>query len=360
MSLTALSVVPSIVAHTRRNSSWLTPDQGTAVLSNFTFDSGETLQELNIHYQTLGNLKVHPDGTTNTVLVLHGTTESSNQFLNPDFAHVLFNPGQLLDTQKYHIVLPDSIGHGNSSKPSNTGLRASFPRYQYSDMIRAHHRLLTQHLGTNHTRLILGVSMGGMHAWMMGESYPDFADTLMPTASLPVQIAGHNRLWRKFVIEIVRSDPSWYGGNYVAQPLVGLASALSLVQTMSAGLVSFSSKYTTRDATDKFAETVLFRVPAYDANDFLYAWNSSHLYDPEPGLGLIEAPLTAVNTADDLMNPAELGILERTVERQMRRGLGKAVVVPASNETFGHGSYIKAKLWERELELFLGKTGIRD
>jgi homoserine O-acetyltransferase len=265
---------------------------GTAVLSNFTFDSGETLQELNIHYQTLGKLKVHADGTNNAVLVLHGTTESSNQFLNP--------------TSQACSSIPD----------------ASFPRYQYSDMIRAHRRLLTQHLGINHTRLILGVSMGGMYVCMMGESYPDFADALMPIASLPVQVAGHNRLWRKFVIEIVRSDPSWYEGNYVAQPLVGLASALSLVQTMFAGLVSFSSKYTTRDATDKFADALLLRVPAYDANDFLYAWNSSHLYDPEPGLGLISAPLTAVNTADDLMNPAELRILERTVEHQMRRGFG--------------------------------------
>jgi homoserine O-acetyltransferase len=354
----ALGAIPSVIAHATPSPppSWHTPDQGSAILSNFSFDSGETLESLKIHYQTLGKLKVHPDGTTNAILILHGTTESSTQLLTASFADTLFNPGQLLDTRKYHIILPDSIGHGNSSKPSNTGLRATFPPYQYNDMIRAHHALLTQHLGIAHTRLILGVSMGGMHTWMMGEAYPDFSDALMPIASTPVQISGYKRLWRKFVIKMITSDPAWHGGAYVEQPLVSLAGALSLVQTMLSGLVSFSMQYTTRDGTDKFAEALLLRVKDFDANDFVYAWNSSHFYDPEPGLGLITAPLTAFNTADDLMNVAELGTLERAVEVQMRKGLGKAVVVPTSNETFGHGSYIKAKLWEHELRLLLAKT----
>ncbi|KAF2256067.1 homoserine acetyltransferase, partial [Trematosphaeria pertusa] len=342
-----------IIAQASQTLSWPTPDHDSFVISDFAFDSGEILNELELHYQTLGELKVNPDGTNNAVLILHGTTGSSEQFFNDDFAGALFNPNQALDAQKYFIVLPDSIGHGNSSKPSNTGLHARFPSYQYADMVRAHHRLLTEHLGVNHTRLVLGVSMGGMHTWMMGEMYPDFMDALMPIACLPAQIAGQNRLWRKFIIELIRSDAAWNGGDYQNQPLVSLAGALSLVQTMFSSPVSYQAQYPTRDAMDQFVDELLPHVPDYDANDQLYAWNSSHLYNPEPDLGLIKAPLTAVNTADDMMNPPELGILEQAVERKMRRGVGKAIVLPVSDGTIGHGSYIKAKLWEDELALLL-------
>ncbi|UPX20292.1 uncharacterized protein EKO05_0010529 [Ascochyta rabiei] len=269
--LLALGRILPVVAQELPTTNWPAPDHGSFVISDFAFDSGEILDELEIHYQTLGEFKVHPDGTNNAVLILHGSTESSEQFFNDEFAGVLFNPGQVLDAQKYFIVLPDGIGHGNSSKPSNTGLRARFPSYQYADMIRADHRLLTEHLKIYHIRLILGVSMGGMHAWMMGELYPSFMDALMPIACLPVQIAGHNRLWRKLIIELISSDPAWDEGDYGNQPIVSLTGALFLAQTMLAAPVSFIAQHRTRDATDEFVDKLLPHVSDYDANDFLYA-----------------------------------------------------------------------------------------
>lgn len=354
----ALGAMRPAFAQNYSTQTWPTPNRGRFIINDFGFDSGEVLEKLEIHYQTLGKLKTNPDGTNNAVLIMHGTTGSSEQFLIPDFAGELFNPGQVLDARKYFIILPDGIGHGNSSKPSNTGLRAKFPSYQYSDMVRADHRLLTEHLRVNHTRLVLGVSMGGMHAWMMGELYPTFMDASMTLACLPVQIAGHNRLWRKFIIEMILSDPAWEEGNYQSQPLVSLAGSLSLLQTMSSGPSDYQVQYPTRDAMDEFVDELLPHVSDFDANDVLYAWNSSFTYNPEPDLGLIQAPLTAVNTADDLMNPPELEILEHAVQRQMRRGVGKAVIVPRSNETVGHASYIKATLWKDELQLLLSQTQV--
>ncbi|KAF2265865.1 hypothetical protein CC78DRAFT_531983 [Lojkania enalia] len=223
-------------------------------------------------------------------------------------------------------------------------------------MVRADYRLLTEHLGVNHMRLVMGVSMGGMHSWVMGEMYPDFMDALMPIACLPVEIAGQNRLWRKFITELISSDPAWNGGDYEGQPITALSGALSLVQTMFSAPVDYQTLYPTRAAMDQFVEELLPHVSEYDANDQLFAWNSSYSYNPEPSLHLIQASLTAVNTADDLMNPPELGILEHAIQHKMRPGLGKAVVVPLSNETIGHGSYIKAKLWEDELQMLLSRT----
>ncbi|KAK3389654.1 Alpha/Beta hydrolase protein [Podospora didyma] len=350
----------SATATLAQQKNWPTPTHGDFTISNFTFDSGQVLNNLKIHYQTLGKLQVHPDGTTNAVLILHGTTGSSGQFLNPDFAGVLFNPGQVLDTKKYFIIMPDGIGHGNSSKPSTSGLRASFPGYQYSDMTRATYRLLTEHLRVKHTRLVMGVSMGGMHTWTMGTQYPSLSDALMPIACLPTQISGQNRLWRKFIIELIRSDPAWNSGDYTAQPIASLGGALFLVQTMFSSPLYYQSQYPTRDAMDRYVDQLLPHIAEYDANDLLYAWNASHTYDPtEEGLGKIKARgLTAVNTADDMINPPELGVLERVVGSLELRGLGaKAVVVPESSETVGHGSYIKAKLWVDELQLLLAKTG---
>ncbi|KAF2873061.1 Alpha/Beta hydrolase protein [Massariosphaeria phaeospora] len=339
---------------------WPTPDRGSFVISNFTFDAGETLDRLDIHYRTLGEPKFNADGSNNVVLIGHGSTASSEQFLNDGFAGALFNPGQVLDAQKYFIIMPDGIGHGNSSKPSNTGLRARFPSYQYSDMVRVNHRLVTEHLKLNHTRLVMGVSMGAMHTWVMGSEYPDFTDALFPIACQPAQIAGHNRLWRKLAIELLRTDPAWHGGNYTKQPLASLSGVLSLLQTMFSSAVDLQARYPTRDAMDAFVDALLPHVPEYDANDQLYAWNASHTYDPEPQLGAIRVPLTAVNTADDLMNPPQLGLLERAVGQLMRPGLGKAVVIPESEHTVGHGSYIMAKLWVQELELLLARTEARN
>lgn len=207
---------------------WPTPTLGKFAISNFTFDSGESLLNLNLHYQTLGRLKTNPDGSSNAVIILHGSTGQSEQFLNNNFASVLFNPGQVLDANKYFILLPDSIGHGNSSKPSNTGLRARFPSYQYADMVRATHLLATSHLNITRARLVMGVSMGGMHTYVMGTQFPSFADALFPLACLPVHIAGQNRLWRKFAISLIRSDPAWANGEYATQPVAGLGGRPSL------------------------------------------------------------------------------------------------------------------------------------
>jgi homoserine O-acetyltransferase len=353
--LLALGTLRSTTAQENSTTTWPTTTRGQFTVSNFTFDSGAML-DLELHYQTMGELKVNADGSNNAVLLLHGSTGESGQFLNDDFAGVLFNPGQTLDAQQYYIIMPDNIGHGNSSKPSNTGLRANFPSYQYSDMVRANHLLLTEHLGVNHTRLILGVSMGGMLTWMLGESHPDFMDAMMPIASLPVQISGQNRLWRKFMIELILNDPAWKGGEYETQPIASLSGVLSLAQVMFSAPLSYYRQYPTRDAMDEYVDELLPHVPEYDANDQLFAWNASYTYDPEADLGAITKPLTAVNTADDLMNPPELRILERAVERQMQRGVGKAVVIPTSNETVGHGTYILAKVWEEELQMLLAAT----
>ncbi|KAI7764579.1 hypothetical protein LZL87_003784 [Fusarium oxysporum] len=291
--------------------SWPKPSSGIFNILDFIFDSGEIIGSLNVSYQTLGELKVNPDGSNNAVVLLHGTTGSSAQFLVEEFAGALFNPGQPLDANEYFVILRDAIGHGNSNKPSNTGLRSSFPKYQYPNMIRADHLLLTEHFKLNRTRLTLGVSMGGMHTWMMGGEYPGFLDALMPIASFPVEIAGHNRLFRKFITELITIDPAWKGGDYEKQPAAGLGGALMIHLT----------------------------------------------YNPKAGLKNIRAPLTAINTADDLLNPIELGFLEDGIANDMTPGYGRAVTIPASNETTGHDSYIMANLWKDELEKLLARSG---
>lgn len=352
---------PTIGARQSSGLLWPNHTTGEFVISNFIFDSGESLDKLELHYKTFGNLKVRDDGTTNAVLIMHGSSVvSSEQFLDEGFAGALFNPGQLLDVEDYFLILPDAIGHGNSSSPRNTGLRAKFPSYQYSDMVRANYRLLTEHLGVKHTRLVMGVSMGGMHTWMMGERYPDFMDALMPIASLPVQITGLNRFWRKLFIDLILNDPDWKEGEYETQPLTSLRGAMFLLQTMFQGPLHLVAEFPTRAAIDEYSDEMqaglLVHMDDYDVNNQILAWNASYTYDPEADLGMIRAPLTAVNTADDLMNPPELGVLERAVQEQMAEGVGKAVVVPTSNETFGHGSYLKAALWTDELQQLLSKT----
>ncbi|KAF5023023.1 hypothetical protein F66182_4907 [Fusarium sp. NRRL 66182] len=356
LSLALLS--PLVHAEGKSKQTWPDTENGHYNIANFTFDSGESLEDVQLHYRTLGKLKVNSDGSNNAVVILHGTTMSSEQFLNDDFAGVLFNPGQVLDADDYFIILRDAIGHGNSSKPSNTGLRAGFPRYQYSDMIRADHLLLTEHFGLNHTRLVLGVSMGGMHAWMWGEMFPGFTDALMPISSFPVQIAGHNRLWRKFLMELITLDPAYKGGDYSEQPVAGLGGALMIQLVMLSSPAYWQREFPTRDAVDDYiAQHITPRLSDFDANDQLFAWNASSTYDPRDGLRNINVPLTAVNTADDWMNPAELGLLEDRVQNDMRPGFGRAVTIPASNDTTGHDSYIKATLWKDELQKLLARSG---
>ena len=330
-----------------------TPTEGDCTIRDFKFQSGETLPELRIHYRTLGKPQTDAQGkTTNTVLIMHGTTGSGVQFIRPEFAGELFGKDQPLDATKFFIVLPDGIGHGKSSKPSD-GMHAKFPRYGYRDMIEAQYRLLTEGLGVNHARLVMGTSMGGMHTWLWGELYPDFMDALMPLASLPTQISGRNRGWRRIVIDAIRNDPAWNGGEYKTQP-PSLRAAAEMLWFMSSNPVlrqkDAPTLAKTDEVLDKFVDGI---VKADDANDVLYAVEASHDYDPGPGLEKIRAPLLAINSADDLINPPELGILEHEIKRVPH---GRAMVIPLSDKTRGHGSHTIASLWKDELVKLLKET----
>lgn len=322
------------------------PVEGEAVLKDFRFSSGKTMPELRVHYRTFGRLERDTQGTArNAVLVLHGTTGSGAQFVRQEFAGELFEPRQLLDATRFFIVLPDGIGHGQSSKPSD-GLHARFPRYGYRDMVEAQYRLLTEGLGVNHLRLVIGTSMGGMHTWLWGELHPDFMDALMPLACLPTQISGRNRVWRRVIIDAIRGDPEWKGGEYSTQP-PSLRTAAEALFFMSSNPVVRQREMPTLERSDEVLDAFVAReAKALDANDLLYALEASRDYDPGPGLGKIEAPLLAVNSADDLINPPELGILEREITRVPR---GRAVVLPLSGTTRGHGTHTLAALWKRYL-----------
>ena len=315
--------------------------EGDHVLRSFKFASGESLPELRIHYRTLGKLD-----RRNAVLILHESGGSGAQFMTDAFAGVLFGPGQLLDAQKYFIVLPDGIGHGKSSKPSD-GMRARFPHYQYDDMVEAQYRLLREKLGVDHLRLVLGTSMGGMHTWLWGEQHPGFMDALMPLASLPAQIAGRNRIMRTMISEGIRGDPAWKGGDYTEQPRQGLVAGIKVFLIMISGPLALQAQAPTRDAADKlYAEMLQKSLAKADANDMLYAIAASSNYDPSPGLESIEAPLVAVNSADDVINPPELGILEKQIQRVRR---GTAVVLPITPETRGHETHSLPAIWKQHL-----------
>ena len=320
--------------------------EGDYVIRDFKFDSGESLAELRIHYRTFGTPKRDGHGVVrNAVLIMHGTTGSSAQFMGPAFGGTLFGSGQPLDATRYYLVLPDGIGHGKSSRPSD-GLHAHFPHYGYHDMVRAEYLLLTQGLKVNHARLVMGTSMGGMHSWLWGEVYPDFMDTLMPLASLPTQISGRNRVWRRTAIDAIRNDPAWKGGEYASQP-PSLRTALELLWLMSSNPVLRQAEAPTLAQADEAIDAyVEENLQSHDANDMLYALEASHDYDPGPALEKIQAPLLAVNSADDLVNPPELKILEREIARVPH---GRAVVIPYSERTRGHGSHTIAALWKDDL-----------
>ena len=327
--------------------------EGDVVVKDFAFRDGERMTELRLHYRTLGAPTRDAAGhVTNAVMILHGTGGTGAQFLAPQFAGELFGAGQLLDAAKYYIILPDGIGHGKSSKPSD-GLHAKFPQYDYDDMVAAQHALLEK-LGVEHLRLILGTSMGCMHAFVWGETYPEFMDALMPLACQPVQIAGRNRVWRKMVMDAIREDPEWKGGEYSAEPRQGLRTALDLLLIAGSAPLQMQKNYPTRDAADKYLdEYFAARMPGLDANDLLYAVNASRNYDPSAGLEKIRARVMYVNSADDFINPPELGI----AEREIRRVKGaKFVVIPVSDATRGHGTHTWAAVWKQYLaELLAAK-----
>jgi homoserine O-acetyltransferase len=329
------------------------PQQADYVLGDFHFASGESLPELRMHYRTLGTPRSDDKGIVrNAVLIMHGTTGEGGNFFRPEFAGQLFGKGQLLDASRYYLILPDGIGHGHSSRPSD-GLHARFPHYGYRDMVEADYRLLTEGLKVNHLRLVMGTSMGGMHTWLWGERHPDFMDALMPLASLPTQISGRNRIWRRAIIDSIRKDPEWKNGEYTTQP-AGLRTVAFMLMFMSSNPVQRQKETPTREKADAAIDQFIDRtLPTMDANNTLYALDASSDYDPGPDLEKIKAPLLAINTADDLINPPELGILEREIVRVKR---GKAVVIPLSDRTRGHGTHTMAAVWKDSLAELLRQS----
>ena len=320
--------------------------EGDVALGNFQFASGDLLPALRIHYRTLGQPQRDEQGKVrNAVLILHGTGGSGARFLEPEFAGELFGPGQPLDVSRYYLVLPDGIGHGRSSKPSD-GARANFPRFGYRDMVAAQYRLLTQGLQIEHLRLVLGISMGGMHTWLWGEIYPDFMDALLPLVCLPAQICARNRVWRRTISDAIRNDPEWRGGDYRRQP-PSLRTAAQVLFLMGSNPLLRLQDMPTLAASDALLDAaVATTMQQDDANDMLYQIEACADYDPGPGLDRIRAPLLALNWADDLINPPELGILEREI---MRVAQGRAIVVPFTADSRGHESHLSAGAWKHHL-----------
>jgi homoserine O-acetyltransferase len=329
------------------------PREGDFVIHDFHFDSGEMLPEVRMHYTYFGRPHKDAQGhVSNAVLMLHGTGGSGHSLVNDRFSGVLFQHGQLLDADKYFIILPDSIGHGNSSKPSD-GLGGRFPQYDYQDMVAAEYALI-KGLGVEHLRLMLGTSMGCMHTFMWAEAYPDFMDALMPLACLPVQITGRNRLWRDLLMEAIRNDPQWNNGNYTSEPVAALRTAAGLLLIAGSAPIQMQLTLPTRAAADEFLQKYMSRqLEELDANDLLYAVNASRDYDPSAGLEKIKAPLLLINSGDDFINPPELGIAEREIKRVPH---GRFVLLPASDQTHGHGTHTWAAVWQQYLAQLLDES----
>jgi homoserine O-acetyltransferase len=329
------------------------PQPGDFLIKDFHFKSGEKLDEVKLHYYTLGTPQKDSTGKVrNAVLILHGTGGSGRQFLTLTFAGVLFGPGQLLDASKYFIILPDNIGQGNSSKPSD-GLHMRFPHYEYDDMIELQYRLLTQGLGVNHLRLVMGTSMGGMHSWLWAEQHPDFMDAAMPLASQPIEIAGRNRMMRRMIIDAIRTSPDWNNGEYQQQPH-GLNDALGILLIMGSSPLQMQKQEPTREKADAFLEDyVSSRSKTTDANDMIYYFDASRNYNPEPQLEKIVAPLTAINSADDQINPPELSIIDRDIHRVKN---GKLVLLPITDQTRGHGTHSLPAIWGSYLKELLDRS----
>ena len=333
---------------------WPEPQEKDFVAHNFYFQSGETLPELRIHYRTLGKAVKDANGhTTNAVLILHGTGGDGTTFLRPIFAGVLFGRGELLDATKYFLILPDNIGHGKSSKPSD-GLHAHFPQYDYADSVELQHELITKDLGVDHLRLILGTSMGCMQSWVWGERYVDFVDALMPLACQPARVAGRNRIWRKMIIDAIRQDPDWKEGEYTSEPRAGLQITADFLLIAGSAPLHMQEDLPTREAADVYLDEYMKRAMAsLDANDFLYAISASHDYDPSAKLESIRAAVTCINSGDDFVNPPELAIAQREIKRIKN---GKFVLLPASEQTHGHGTHTYAAVWQQYLKELLDRS----
>jgi homoserine O-acetyltransferase len=342
----ALGAAFSIIAFAVNAADYPAPKEADWIARDFRFHTGEVLPELRVHYTTIG------DPTGEPVLMLHGTTGSGASMLTPAFAGELFGAGQPLDASKYYIILPDAIGAGKTSKPSD-GMKAKFPRYNYDDMVSAQYRLVTEGLGIKHLRLVMGNSMGGMHSWVWGVTHPDFMDALVPMASQPTEMSGRNWMMRRLLIESIRRDPEWKGGDYTSPPSwLPMANAFFGTGT-NGGDLAFYSMAPTREKADKIVEERLAAPFKADANDFLYQWDSSRDYNPAPGLERIQAAVLAINSADDERNPPQLGIMERELKRIKNAAL---LLIPASVETRGHGTTGMAKFYKQQIQDLLQNT----
>ncbi len=319
------------------------PKKGDWIARNFIFHTGESVPELRLHYTALGEASGEP------VLILHGTAGSGEGMLTADFASQLFGPGQPLDASKYYIVLPDGIGAGKSSKPSDE-LRAKFPHYNYDDMVLAQYRLVTEGLGIKHLRLVLGHSMGGMQTWLWGEKYPAFMDALVPMASQPAEMSSRNWMMRRLIVDSIRNDPEWNNGNYTKQPASAHFAAVFYGIATNGGTIAYQTMAPTREKADRLLDSRLAAPFKADANDFLYQWDSSRDYNPSPDLERIEAPVLAINSADDERNPPETGVMDRALKRLKNARL---YLIPASAETRGHSTTAMAKFYKEQLKAFL-------
>lgn len=315
------------------------PKENDWIIRDFRFHSGEVLPELRLHYKTVG------DPTGEPVLILHGTTQSSSSMLAPAFAGELFGPGQPLDARRYFVIMPDAIGHGGSSKPSD-GLRMKFPKYNYEDMVEAQYRLVSEHLGIPHLRLVLGYSMGGMETWIFAQRYPGLMDVAVPMASLPSEMSSRNWMLRRLIIDSIRNDPEWMSGNYIKQPRSAKFASVFFGIATSGGNQAMLKAAPTRQKADEILDQRLNAPFGADANDLLYQWESSRDYNASSGLEKIRSALLAINSADDERNPPELGIRDREIKRVKS---GRVLLIPGSDQTCGHGTAFQAKFWKAEL-----------
>ena len=339
----AFSVALALTPISASAADYPTPKQGDWIAKNFKFHTGQTVPELRLHYTTIG------EPTGQPVLVLHGSGGSATNMLTAAFAGELFGPGQPLDAARYYIIIPDGLGHGKSSKPSD-GLKTAFPKYNYEDMVDAHYRLVKEGLGIDHLRLVIGNSMGGMHTWIWGGRYPEFMDALVPMASQPTEMAARNWMLRRMMIETIRNDPDYNGGNYTAQPRM-MKYAVSAYQIATGGgTLAYQTLAPTAAAADKMVDERLAVPVTADANDFLYQWEASRDYNPTNGLDKIEATLLAINAADDERNPPETGVTDAAMKKVRN---GRLFLIPASTETRGHLTTGNAAFWKQQLRELL-------
>jgi len=344
-----------LIINTSFGQDYPTPVEGNYVINNFHFEDGESLPKLNIHYIIIGKPTRDKDGmVNNAVLIMHGTTGSGKGFLVPTFAGYLFGPGDLLDANKYFIILPDAIGTGESSKPSD-GMHMKFPKYDYNDMVLANYKLLTEHLKVNHLRLVMGTSMGAMESWVWGYTYPDFMDAIMPLACLPVQMGGRNWMQRALIVKLIEMDPAWKNGEYKKEPKVGLSGAIGQMMFMVSSPLQWRKEAPTREEADEKLDKLLKRyLSILDANDMIYQFMASRNYNPAPYLTKIKAPVFAINSADDQVNPPELGIMKKEIKKVKN---GRYILLPITNKTRGHGTHSLPAIWGKYLDELLTISG---